>query len=162
MLCLLSWRRGSQTVCLLFWHPRSKLMTDIFSRKKRSQIMASVKGRDTLPEMLVRNCLRRLRCRYRSNVKLINGTPDIVLVGQKKLIFVHGCFWHGHKRCPRSKRPTANRSFWNKKLDGNIERDKRLCRALRVMNWKVLVVWECETRNSKKLLRKIERFVNET
>ena len=76
-----------------------------------------------------------------------------------KVIFVHGCFWHGHERCPRSQRPTTNMDFWNKKLDSNVNRDKRDKSELRRMGWKVLVVWECEARDSKRLMKKLERFL---
>ena len=78
-----------------------------------------------------------------------------------KVIFVHGCFWHGHKRCPRSKRPTTNKGFWNEKLDRNVERDKRFRRELRLMGWKVLIVWQCETRKPDELLGRLERFLHD-
>ncbi|HNQ34453.1 MAG TPA: very short patch repair endonuclease [bacterium] len=135
-------------------------MSDKFPPEKRSQIMANVKGRNTSPERVVRGCLRRLRCRFRGNVKALPGKPDVVLTGRGKVIFVHGCFWHGHRRCRRSKRPTTNEMFWNKKIDGNIQRDKKVRRALTRLGWKVLVVWECGTRNPTKLLAILERFVN--
>jgi DNA mismatch endonuclease (patch repair protein) len=132
-------------------------MTDVFSQQKRSWIMSRVKGRDTKPEILVRSFIFRMGFRFRLHRRDLPGTPDIVLPRHGKVIFVHGCFWHGHKRCPRSKRPTTNENFWNKKLDGNIKRDKRYRRELRQMGWKVLIVWECET----KMLRKLERFLHD-
>ena len=137
-------------------------MTDRFAAEKRSQIMAKIKGRNTSPERLVQRCLRSLKCRYRSNVKQLPGKPDILLIGHRKLIFVHGCFWHGHNHCPRSKRPTTNILFWNRKIDSNIKRDKRLRCSLHRLGWKVLVVWECKTRKPEALRRAIERFVNES
>ena len=136
-------------------------MTDVFSQQKRSWIMSRVKGRDTKPEILVRSFIFRMGFRFRLHRRDLPGTPDIVLPRHGKVIFVHGCFWHGHKRCPRSKRPTTNENFWNKKLDGNIKRDKRYRRELRQMGWKVLIVWECETKNPEKLLRKLERFLHD-
>jgi len=136
-------------------------MTDVFSKEKRSWIMSRVKGRDTKPEMLVRSFVHRMGFRFRVHRRDMPGNPDIVLPRHGKVIFVHGCFWHGHKRCARSKRPTTNKRFWNKKLDGNIERDKRFRRKLRRMGWKVLVVWQCETRNPEKLLGKLERFLHD-
>ncbi|MBW1701617.1 MAG: DNA mismatch endonuclease Vsr [Deltaproteobacteria bacterium] len=136
-------------------------MTDVFSQEKRSWIMSRVKGRDTKPEILVRSFIFRMGFRFRLHRRDLPGTPDIVLPRHGKVIFVHGCFWHGHKRCPRSKRPTTNENFWNKKLDGNIKRDKRYRRELRHMGWKVLIVWECETKNPEKLLRKLERFLHD-
>jgi len=136
-------------------------MTDVFSKKKRSWIMSRVKGRDTKPEILVRSFVHRMGFRFRVQRRDLPGNPDIVLPRHGKVILVHGCFWHGHKRCPRSKRPTTNKGFWNKKLDRNIERDKRFRRMLRSLDWKVLVVWQCETRKPEKLLGKLERFLHD-
>ncbi|HDQ44174.1 MAG TPA: DNA mismatch endonuclease Vsr [bacterium] len=134
-------------------------MTDVFSKEKRSWIMSRVKGRNTEPEKLVRSFVHRMGFRFRVHYRGLPGNPDIVLPRQKKIIFVHGCFWHGHKRCQRSGRPTTNIDFWNKKLDENIERDKRFLRELRRMGWKVLIVWQCETRRPEILLGKLERFL---
>lgn len=102
--------------------------------------MSRVKGRDTKPEMLVRSLVHRMGFRFRVHRRELPGNPDIVLPRHGKAIFVHGCFWHGHKRCSRSKRPKTNKTFWNNKIDENIERDKRFRRELRRMGWKVLVV----------------------
>jgi len=121
--------------------------------------MARVKGRDTAPERIVRSIVHRLGFRFRLHVRSIHGTPDIVLPRHRKVIFVHGCFWHGHKRCLRSKRPTTRLRFWNSKLDRNIERDERIRKILRRTGWKVLTVWECETRKSEKLMKKLEGFL---
>lgn len=136
-------------------------MTDVFSNEKRSWIMCRVKGRDTKPEILVRSLIFHMGFRFRLHRRDLPGTPDIVLPRHRKVIFVHGCFWHGHNSCPRSKRPTTNEDFWNNKLDGNIERDKRYCMELRQMGWKVLIVWECETRSAEKLLQKLEGFLHD-
>ena len=121
--------------------------------------MGRVKGSDTKPEILVRSLVFRMGFRFRLHRRDLPGTPDIVLPRHRKVIFVHGCFWHGHKNCSRSKRPSTNEAFWNKKLDGNIERDERYRRELRQMRWKVLVVWECEMKDPEKVLRKLERFL---
>jgi DNA mismatch endonuclease (patch repair protein) len=123
--------------------------------------MSRVKGRDTKPEMLVRSFVHRMGFRFRVHQKGMPGNPDIVLPRYCKVIFVHGCFWHGHKSCRRSKRPTSNENFWNKKLDENIGRDKRFREKLRRMGWKVLTVWQCETGNQEKLFYKLERFLND-
>jgi len=136
-------------------------MTDVFSQEERSWIMSRVKGRDTKPEILVRSFIFRMGFRFRIHRSDLPGTPDIVLPRHSMVIFVHGCFWHGHKHCPRSKRPTTNKNFWNEKLDGNIKRDERYRRVLRQMGWKVLIIWECETKNPEKLLRKLERFLHD-
>jgi len=134
-------------------------MTDRFPPEKRSQIMASVKGRNTSPERLVRKCLRRLHCRFRGNVETLPGKPDVVLAGQEKLIFVHGCFWHGHKGCPRASRPQTHKAFWKQKIEGNIRRDGRLLRSLRKTGWSVLVVWQCQTKDPARLERRLSRFI---
>lgn len=135
-------------------------MTDVFSKEKRSWIMSQVKGVNTKPEVLVRSLIHRMGYRFRIHRRDLPGNPDIVLPRHRKVIFVHGCFWHGHKRCPRSKRPTTNENFWNKKLDDNIKRDKRNYWTIRRLNWKVLVIWECEIRKPKVLQRKLEKFLN--
>lgn len=136
-------------------------MTDIFSTQKRSWIMSRIKGFDTKPEMIVRSFVHRMGFRFRVHRRDLPGNPDIVLPRLGKVIFVHGCFWHGHKRCHRSKRPTTNSTFWNKKLDANMERDKIFRRELIKMGWKVLVVWQCNTNNPTYLLEKLERFLYE-
>jgi DNA mismatch endonuclease (patch repair protein) len=123
--------------------------------------MSRVKGRDTKPEILVRSFIYHMGFRFRLHRRDLPGVPDIVLPRHGKVIFVHGCFWHGHKNCLRSKRPTTNETFWNNKLDANIKRDRRYRQELRRMGWKVLVIWECETKAPDKLLRKLERFLNE-
>jgi len=132
---------------------------DRFQPEKRSQIMASVKGRNTAPERLVKSCLRRLHCRYRSNLTTLPGTPDIALIGMRKLVFVHGCFWHGHRACPRAARPNTNKAFWANKIDRNMKRDVRTVRKLRRRGWRVLVVWQCQTRNMEQLERRLLQFI---
>lgn len=136
-------------------------MTDTFAKEKRSWIMRRVKGHGTKPEILVRSVIHRMGYRFRVNRRDLPGSPDIVLSRHGKAIFVHGCFWHGHTSCPRAKRPTTNADFWNEKLDGNIQRDKRCLVELRSMGWDVLVIWQCETRKPEKLLAKLERFLHD-
>ena len=123
--------------------------------------MGRVKGRDTKPEILVRSLIHRMGFRFRIHRRDLPGNPDIVLPRHCKAVFIHGCFWHGHRGCTRSKRPTTNQAFWDKKLDGNIERDNRLRRELHRMGWKVLIVWQCEIKVPGKLLHKLERFLHE-
>ena len=136
-------------------------MTDFVSKEKRSWLMSRVKGRDTKPEIRVRSLIHRMGFRFRIHRRDLPGNPDIVLPRHGKVVFVDGCFWHGHKGCSRSKRPTTNTRFWNHKLDANIERGNRFHRTLRRMGWRVLVVWECETRRPEVLLRKLERFLHD-
>ena len=132
---------------------------DKFTQQKRKQIMASIKGRHTLPEKLVRRCLRKLGIRFRGNVKRLPGSPDMVIREQKKAIFVHGCFWHGHKGCSRSARPETNRTFWDKKIDGNMARDRRNLRELKKIGWSVFIIWQCQTKDETALLRYLQRCV---
>lgn len=122
--------------------------------------MSRVKGVDTKPEIFVRSLVHRMGFRFRIHRRDLPGNPDIVLPKHGKIIFVHGCFWHGHKRCPRAKRPKTNKAFWNRKLDMNSKRDKTLQKKLRSKGWKVLVVWQCETKRPDKLLGKFGRFLN--
>lgn len=121
--------------------------------------MAQVKGRDTKPERLVRSLLHGLGYRFRLHRKDLPGRPDIVLPRHRKVIFVHGCFWHGHQDCRRSARPSTNREFWDRKIDCNTERDARNIAALEQAGWKVLIVWECATRNHDDLSRMLVDFM---
>lgn len=134
-------------------------MADVFTRAKRSWIMGRIRDRDTKPEIVVRSIVHRAGFRFRLHRRDLPGNPDLVLPRHKKVIFVHGCFWHAHPGCARGTRPSSNRVFWRRKLDGNVQRDRRnLCR-LRRMGWKTLVVWECETKKPDKLHRRIAKFL---
>jgi len=133
---------------------------DVFNEEKRSWIMSRVKNKNTKPEIIIRSIIHRLGYRFRKNSLNLPGRPDIVLARHRKVIFVHGCFWHGHKQCKRASRPTTNTIFWAKKLDANIVRDKHNNKALRALGWKTLTVWECQTKkNQDKLLTKLESFL---
>lgn len=132
---------------------------DVFSKKKRSQIMSHVSGKNTKPEIFVRSLLHNLGYRFRLHRKDLPGKPDITLPKHKKIIFVHGCFWHGHTGCPRSKRPATNQKFWREKLDKNIARDKVTVNALKQLGWDVLIVWSCEVKNANKLKDKLLLFL---
>ena len=134
-------------------------MVDKFSRKKRSSIMSRVKGKDTQPEKAVRTILHRMGYRFRLYRSDLPGKPDIVLSKHKKIIFVHGCFWHGHKGCERAGRPSTNVEFWNQKLSANIKRDSQSVRDLRKQGWKVLIVWACQIRNADRLHRTLTSFL---
>ncbi len=112
--------------------------------------MSKISGKETKPEILVRKYLFANGLRYRKNVKSLPGSPDIVLPKYKTVIFVNGCFWHGHKGCKRSKLPETNKAFWENKIKATQERDKLKISQLRELNWKVIEIWQCEI-NSKKL-----------
>lgn len=131
---------------------------DTFSRKQRSQIMRGVRSRGTQPELVVRSIVRRMGIRYRSCAPTLPGKPDLVIVGQRKAIFVHGCFWHGH-HCDGGKLPKSNRSYWQSKQTKNADRDFMNTRLLRLKGWKVMVLWECQIRASKGLEVRLSRFL---
>ena len=133
-------------------------MTDRISPAKRSALMSKVRNRNTAPEMTVRRILHRMGYRFRLHSNKLAGHPDIILPRHHKVIFVHGCFWHGHD-CPRGKRPTSNVEFWNRKLDHNIERDRLVFSALIEAGWQVLVVWQCQTKNALRLEQILTEFM---
>lgn len=135
-------------------------MTDSLSPALRSRNMSRVRGKDTASEMLVRRLVHRMGFRYRLHRRDLPGTPDLVFSSRRKVIFVHGCFWHQHN-CKRGKRPSSNVEFWNAKLDGNSRRDKTNILSLQKNNWSVLVVWECETKQLDVLSRRIQRFLDD-
>ncbi len=109
--------------------------------------MAAIKGKDTKPELIVRKYLFSRGLRFRVQVRKLPGTPDIVLPRYNTVIFVNGCFWHGHERCKYFRLPKSNVDFWKEKIERNIERDRESMQALLKLGWKVLRVWECELRN---------------
>lgn len=122
-------------------------MADIFSKEDRSEIMAKISGKETTLEILVRKYLFFNGFRYRKNVKKLAGTPDIVLKKYNTVIFINGCFWHGHSSCSRSSLPKTNIDFWNEKIKGNIERDKKTNDSLQKDGWDVIIIWQCELQN---------------
>ena len=132
---------------------------DVFTREKRSRIMSKVKGKDTKPELLVRSLLHKMGYRFRLHRRDLPGNPDIVLPKHKKVIFIHGCFWHGHKVCPRAKRPSSNKMFWEEKLNKNIKRDKRNISGLKEMGWDPLIIWTCEIKDHANLRIKLLNFL---
>ena len=125
----------------------------------RSRTMRAVKGRDTGPEMIVRRLAHGMGYRYRLHRKDLPGKPDLVFPSQRKVIFVHGCFWHQHP-CPRGARvPKSNRDYWIPKLQRNQQRDAMHQSRLRDMGWDVLVIWECEITNRDALCQRIKVFL---
>ncbi len=122
-------------------------MTDVYPPEKRSAVMRRVKGKDTSPELKVRKALTRLGARYRLQRKDLPGKPDIVLPSRRLVLFVHGCFWHGHD-CARGARvPKQNRDYWVGKVDRNRARDLRTREALAALGWRVETIWECELKD---------------
>ena len=132
---------------------------DVFDKKKRSWIMSRVKGRNTRPELIVRSMVHLMGLRFRLHDEKLPGKPDLALPRHKKVIFIHGCFWHGHKGCKRSARPATNKVFWSEKLDRNIARDKKNIRLLVKEGWDVLVIWQCQTRDMENLSLRLHKFL---
>ena len=124
-------------------------MPDFLSKEERSIRMSHIHSASTKPELLLRKSLWRLGFRYRANDKRLPGKPDIVLPKYHTVIFVHGCFWHGHKDCPNYTVPKTNTEFWTKKITRNQERDQETWRQLEAKGWYVLIVWECELKKAR-------------
>lgn len=118
-------------------------MTDVFSAEKRSVVMRRVKGRDTAPELAVRRVLRAAGVGYRLGGCGLPGRPDVVMKGRRTVIFVHGCFWHGHDCARGARQPKSNGDYWIAKINRNRARDAAAQMALEADGWRVLTVWEC-------------------
>lgn len=133
-------------------------MADTRTPEQRNRIMRSVGTKNTGPEWFVRRLLYRHGYRYRLHPKNLPGRPDIVLPGRRKAIFVHGCFWHSH-RCNKGRVPQSNLDYWGPKLQANVERDERNVSKLQELGWRVLTVWQCETKEEQTILAKLIQFV---
>lgn len=132
-------------------------MIDNLSKDKRSKIMRSIHQKDTKPEIAVRKILTSLGYRYRLHSSDLPGRPDIVFRGKRKVIFVHGCFWHSHKGCKLSHIPDI--TYWKNKLRDNKKRDKIIQEKLVKEGWSYLIIWECEIANSSRLTETIIKFL---
>lgn len=126
----------------------TEAMADVVGTEVRSRMMSGIRGKHTKPEMVVRRSLFAAGYRFRLHRCDLPGAPDIVLPGRKVAIFVHGCFWHMHSGCRNANLPSTRPAFWRAKLEGNVERDRRAIEALRAEEWRVLIVWECATRDA--------------
>lgn len=131
---------------------------DHLNTHDRSALMARVRRENTEPETVVRSYVHRLGYRFRLHDKKLPGTPDIVFRGRRKVIFVHGCFWHGHT-CRRGRRPASNQAYWQPKLDRNMKRDQEAVGRLAAAGWDSLVIWECELRDRDALEKKIIAYL---
>lgn len=127
----------------------------------RRRIMSAVRGRNTKPEMAVRQLLHSMNYRYRLHKKGLPGSPDIVFGNRRKAIFVHGCFWHRHPGCSKSTVPKTRSEFWSQKFERNVERDRQVERCFAEMGWQSLVLWECETRALETLARRLSLFLDD-
>ena len=133
-------------------------MRDRLTKERRSWNMSRIRGKDTKPEMVVRSLLHRMGYRFRLHGRKLPGRPDVVLTKHKTVVFVHGCFWHRHRKCKNCTTPTNRRAWWSEKLEGNAARDRLHQRALRRLGWKVVIVWECETEKASFAARLDERL----
>jgi DNA mismatch endonuclease (patch repair protein) len=134
-------------------------LTDIVSAEKRSAIMRAVRDRDTRPELAVRRLTHRLGFRFRLHRRELPGKPDLVFQSKHKIIFVHGCFWHGHD-CPKGRRtPKTNAIYWEEKIRRNSQRDAQHISQLEALGWNVLTIWECELKDVVALTEIIKRFL---
>lgn len=135
-------------------------MTDVFPKEKRSWIMSRIQGKNTSPELKVRSLAHRLGYRFRIHRKDLPGKPDLVFPSRKKVIFVHGCFWHGHDCSIGKRTPKTNTEYWTEKIRKNIERDAKNEAELKSLGWKVLVLWECEIKDLGDVESKINNYLS--
>jgi len=133
---------------------------DTVPADKRSEIMRRITSKDTKPEFVVRRFVHSLGFGYRLHTKELPGKPDLVFSGRRKLIFVHGCFWHQHDGCKSSHIPKTRRDYWEPKLNRTVFRDSKNQEKLRELGWDILIIWECETRDIQQIAGKIIAFLN--
>jgi DNA mismatch endonuclease, patch repair protein len=136
-------------------------LTDSLSPARRSANMAAIRSKDTSPELAVRRLVHALGYRYRLQWRDLPGKPDLVFTPRRKVIFVHGCFWHQHAKtnCLDGRIPNSNTKYWGPKLSRNTARDAENTASLRALGWGVLIIWDCETHDQKRLAAKILRFL---
>ncbi|WP_175234806.1 very short patch repair endonuclease [Achromobacter mucicolens] len=135
---------------------------DIVSPDRRSRMMAGIRGKDTKPEIVVRKLIHSMGFRFRLHRKDLPGSPDLVFSRKRKVIFVHGCFWHRHTGCRLAYTPKSNVEFWRSKFDANMQRDSATLRSLANLGWKALVVWECELAYPEALAGRVYSFLSDT
>jgi len=133
---------------------------DTLTRAQRSEIMSRVRSRNSRPEMAVRHLVFSLGYRYRLHSRKLPGCPDLVFSGRRKVIFVHGCFWHRHTGCALARMPKSRLDFWRPKLNANKKRDTINARKLARQGWRVLTIWECELSNIERLQSIVRRFLD--
>ncbi|MEJ8574150.1 very short patch repair endonuclease [Microbaculum marinum] len=136
-------------------------MADRLTPERRSYLMSRVRGKDTIPELRVRKLAHALGYRFRLHRRDLPGKPDLVFPRLGKIAFVHGCFWHRHEGCRLATPSKSRTEFWEAKFARNVERDQRVQEELRKLGWDVIVIWECETRDPRKLENKVRRFLAE-
>ena len=132
---------------------------DILSPEERGALMSLVRSTNTKPELAVRRALHAQGYRYRLHGRGLPGRPDLVFAKRRVAVFVHGCFWHRHDGCPKSRLPKTRRDYWRRKFDGNVVRDQRNERQLVAAGWRVFVAWECEIQKDATLLDRLMEFL---
>jgi len=133
-------------------------LVDTVSKEKRASMMRAVRGKDTAPEMLVRRAAHCIGLRFRLHRKDLPGRPDLSLKKWRTVIFVNGCFWHRHAGCPRASVPQSNRGFWRKKFKENVRRDQANYERLKLLGWRVVVLWQCQVKTPEQTTTVIKRF----
>lgn len=132
---------------------------DTLTKAERSERMARIRSKDTKPELRVRRLVHGLGYRYRLHRRDLPGCPDLVFPSRRKVVFVHGCFWHGHEGCAVANMPKSRSDFWAEKFKRNQVRDAKNNKALKKDGWRVLTVWECETKGIATLMSRLARFL---
>jgi len=135
-------------------------LADKFPPETRTKIMRAVRNRDTGPEMIVRRIAHAMGKRYRLHRSDLPGKPDLTFPRLRKIIFVHGCFWHGHNCKHGTNQPKDNAAYWVKKINRNKERDEKSQEALRAMGWDVLIIWECQLKDREALRDRLKAFLS--
>ncbi|ABY96439.1 DNA mismatch endonuclease Vsr [Pseudomonas sp. SbB1] len=133
---------------------------DRLSVEQRSWLMSRIKGKNTTPELIVRKLVYGMGYRYRLHLKYLQGRPDLTFLRRKKVIFVNGCFWHGHPNCRYGRLPKTRLEYWQEKIEKNKRRDTENIHALQADGWQVLTVWQCELRNLEQLREKLQNFID--
>lgn len=136
-------------------------MPDTLTQSQRIFCMSQNKGKDTTPELFVRKLISSQKYRYSLHRKDLPGCPDIVFLKRRKVIFINGCFWHRHSCEKGRSTPATRKKFWQQKFERTIERDKKNKRELKKLGWKVLVIWECQTKKPDKLINKLSKFLKQ-
>lgn len=133
--------------------------SDVFTPDRRSAVMARVKGKDTAPELKLRRLAHAMGYRFRLHRKDLPGSPDLVFPKRRAVIFVHGCFWHGHDCARGARQPKQNAEYWSAKIARNRARDAKVQEALRAQGWRVAVIWECEMKDLDALTARLKAFL---
>jgi len=150
----------SSSITCVFGAGSMRVVMDVLSRAARSAVMARVRAKDTAPELAARRLLHSMGYRYRLHRRDLPGNPDIVFPSRRKVIFVHGCFWHRHARCPNTRMPKSRVAFWRTKFEGNRRRDLRTARTLTALGWRSFTIWECELVGTRVLRGRLRRFLD--